>query len=377
MRILYVTTVSITMGFFPAHFNMLLEEGHTIELACNCEKPLPQSCVDLNLKVHNISFSRSPFSKSNIVAMKQLENLIEDGHYDIVHTHTPNASACVRLVCRKLRKNGLKVFYTAHGFHFYKGAPFKNWLIYYPIEKICSHFTDVLITINKEDYALAQKKMKAKSIKYVPGVGIDTEKFTNCTLSSDEKNSLRKEMGVPFDAKLLVSVGELNENKNHQVVLKAISMLNDSNIHYAVAGRGNKSGDLTELAKKLGISDQFHLLGYRNDIAKIYKSADICCFPSIREGLGLAAIEGMAAGLPLIAADNRGTRDFCQNGVNGFMCDPFSPQDFADAISKLLNDNCLCARMGNQNTNDVKKFDINIVNNHMLEIYNELSRKEN
>ena len=377
MRILYVTTVSITMGFFPAHFNMLLEEGHTIELACNCEKPLPQSCVDLNLKVHNISFSRSPFSKSNIVAMKQLKNLIEDGHYDIVHTHTPNASACVRLVCRKLRKNGLKVFYTAHGFHFYKGAPFKNWLIYYPIEKICSHFTDVLITINKEDYALAQKKMKAKSIKYVPGVGIDTEKFTNCTLSSDEKNSLRKEMGVPFDAKLLVSVGELNENKNHQVVLKAISMLNDSNIHYAVAGRGNKSGDLTELAKKLGISDQFHLLGYRNDIAKIYKSADICCFPSIREGLGLAAIEGMAAGLPLIAADNRGTRDFCQNGVNGFMCDPFSPQDFADAISKLLNDNCLCARMGNQNTNDVKKFDINIVNNHMLEIYNELSRKEN
>ena len=377
MKILYVTTIGTTMGFFKSFIKKLSDDGNQVELACNNTANVPEFYVENGFKIHSIDCSRAPINKGNFKAVNQLKKIVENGHFDIVHCHTPIAAACCRIACRKVRKNGTKVIYTAHGFHFYKGAPFINWLVYYPIEKICSHFTDVLITINTEDYALAQKKMKAKSIQYVPGVGIDTEKFTNCTLSSDEKNSLRKEMDVPFDAKLLVSVGELNENKNHQVVLKAISMLNDSNIHYAVAGRGNKSDDLTELAKKLGISDQSHLLGYRNDIAQIYKSADICCFPSIREGLGLAAIEGMAAGLPLIAADNRGTRDFCQNGVNGFMCDPFSPQDFADAISKLLNDNCLCARMGNQNTNDVKKFYINIVNNQMLEIYNELSRKEN
>ena len=379
MKILYVTTIGGTMTFFQSYIKELLDEGHTVDIATNdAIRKIPDCYHEFGCRVFTLSCSRSPLDVGNWKAVTQIHRLVERERYDIVHCHTPIAAACTRIACRKHRKKyDVKVFYTAHGFHFYKGAPLKNWMLYYPVEKICAHFTDVLITINQEDYALAQKKMKAKSIKYVPGVGIDTEKFTNCTLSSDEKNSLRKEMGVPFDAKLLVSVGELNENKNHQVVLKAISMLNDSNIHYAVAGRGNKSGDLTELAKKLGISDQFHLLGYRNDIAKIYKSADICCFPSIREGLGLAAIEGMAAGLPLIAADNRGTRDFCQNGVNGFMCDPFSPQDFADAISKLLNDNCLCARMGNQNTNDVKKFYINIVNNQMLEIYNELSRKEN
>ena len=378
MKILYVTTIGGTMDFFVSFIKQLLKEGNTVDIATNeNNSKVPECYKEWGCTVYQIDTSRSPLNMGNIKAITQIKELVAKEKYDIVHCHTPVAAMCTRLACRRARKNGTRVFYTAHGFHFYKGAPLKNWMLYYPVEKICAHFTDVLITINQEDYALAQKKMKAKSIQYVPGVGIDTEKFTNCTLSSDEKNSLRKEMGVPFDAKLLVSVGELNENKNHQVVLKAISMLNDSNIHYAVAGRGNKSDDLTELAKKLGISDQFHLLGYRNDIAKIYKSADICCFPSIREGLGLAAIEGMAAGLPLIAADNRGTRDFCQNGVNGFMCDPFSPQGFADAISKLLNDNCLCARMGNQNTNDVKKFDINIVNNHMLEIYNELKRKEN
>ena len=377
MKILYVTTIGTTMGFFKSFIKKLSDDGNEVELACNCSlNDIPEFYINNGFKIHSIDCSRTPLNKGNLKAVKQLKKIVENGHFDIVHCHTPIAAACCRIACRKVRKNGTKVIYTAHGFHFYKGAPFKNWLIYYPIEKICSHFTDVLITINREDYALAQKKMKAKNIKYVPGVGTDTEKFTNCTLSTAEKNNLRKEMGVPFGAKFLVSVGELNDNKNHQVILKAISMLNDSNIHYAVAGRGNESNDLIKLAKKLGILDQFHLLGYRNDIAQIYKAADICCFPSIREGLGLAAIEGMAAGLPLVAADNRGTRDFCQNGVNGFMCDPFFPEEFANAIGKLLNDSCLCEKMANHNIKDAKKFDINIVNHQMLEIYNELSRKE-
>lgn len=139
----------------------------------------------------------------------------------------------------------------------------------------------------------------------------------------------------------MVFIGELNENKNHQVVLKAVSLLEDKNIHYAIAGKGETAEQLKNLAKELGISDRFHLLGYRNDVEKLYKAADICCFPSIREGLGLAAIEGMASGLPLIVADNRGTRDFCENGANGFMCNPLSPEEFAGAITKILSDNAL------------------------------------
>ena len=182
MKILYVTTIGTTMGFFKSFIKKLSDDGNQVELACNNTANVPEFYVENGFKIHSIDCSRAPINKGNFKAVNQLKKIVENGHFDIVHCHTPIAAACCRIACRKVRKNGTKVIYTAHGFHFYKGAPFINWLVYYPIEKICSHFTDVLITINTEDYALAQKKMKAKSIQYVPGVGIDTEKFTNCTL---------------------------------------------------------------------------------------------------------------------------------------------------------------------------------------------------
>lgn len=373
MKILYVTTVSQTMIFFKSFIGELVNAGHTVESACNSSLPVDKVYNSLGCKVHNLPFSRSPFNKVNLTAYKQLKELIESGKYDIVHCHTPIAAACARIACRNARKSGTKVFYTAHGFHFYKGAPLKNWLIYYPVEKLCSYMTDVLITINREDYALAQKKMRAKKVEYVPGVGINIEKFTNFELSEQEKAEFRNELGIPEKAKLLVSVGELNENKNHQVILNAISLLEDKNIHYAIAGVGNKAECLTELAKTLGISERFHLLGYRNDIAKIYKAADICCFPSIREGLGMAALEGMAAGLPLVASVNRGTKDYCNNGINGFMCNPFSPQEFADAITKILSDSSLKEKMIQANTQKAKDFDIKPINKQMSDIYSEFN----
>lgn len=171
MRILYVTTISLTMNsFFKPHIEMLVHEGNKVDIACNySDLALDDLYKDLGCKYHQIDFSRSPLSLDNVKAYSQLKKLIEKGKYDIVHCHTPNASVIARLVCRKFRKkNGLKVFYTAHGFHFYKGAPKLNWLVYYPIEKICSYFTDKLITINREDYQLAKKKMKAKEVCYVP-----------------------------------------------------------------------------------------------------------------------------------------------------------------------------------------------------------------
>jgi len=370
MKILYVTTIGSTMGFFDSLIKILLADGHTVDMATNVSiSKIPERCNGLGCKVYNIDCSRNPLSKSNLKVTKQLKSLVQDGDYDIVHCHTPIAAALTRLACRKLRKDGLKVFYTAHGFHFYKGAPFKNWLIYYPIEKICSYMTDVLITINREDYARACKKMKAKKVEYVPGVGIDVEKFRDFDFEDCERNEFRSELGIPSDAKLLVSVGELNENKNHQVVLKAVSLLEDKNIHYAIAGEGESAEQLKNLAKELGISDRFHLLGYRNDVEKLYKEADICCLPSFREGLPVAVIEGMASGLPIVVADNRGTRDLCENGVNGFICNPSSPEEFATAITKILSDNALKEKMIQTNIKKAEDFNVKSINDIMLKIY--------
>ena len=364
MKILYVTTISLTINsFFKPHIDMLVREGHHVDIACNaCDLPLDPLYSELGCDFYQIDFSRSPLSSDNVKAYGQLKKVIENGAYDIVHCHTPNASVITRLVCKNFRKKtGLKVFYTAHGFHFYKGAPKLNWMVYYPVEKLCSRFTDKLITINKEDYELAKNKFKAKEVHYVPGVGIDLSRFENVRVDRSEK---RKEIGVPAEAFLLFSVGELNENKNHQIIVKALAKLNDPNIHYAIAGVGDKKEYLLALANELGVSEQVHLLGYRKDIAELNHAADVFCFPSIREGLPVAPIEAMACGLPVIAAENRGTVDLSDiNNVKAF----FKPFDTDACCHAILNAEDQSDRVWNREL--LQRYSIDNITKRMKTVY--------
>ena len=356
----------MTMGFFPEHIKMLLREGHTIEIATNCEQPVPEIYNIFGCKIHDIPFSRSPFNKSNLKAYKILKHLVESEHYDIVHTHTPNASMIARLACRKVRKHGTRVFYTAHGFHFFKGAPLKNWLMYYPIEKICAHFTDVLITINKEDYALAQKKMHAKKVCYVPGVGIDLSKIQNIEC---DRNEVRKSMGVPEDCVLLLSIGELNTNKNHQVVVKALAKLKNKNVHYAIAGIGDQKDNLLALAENLGVKEQFHLLGYRTDALNLYKAADVFVFPSFREGLSVSLMEAMASGLPIVCSKIRGNVDLVEQDRGGYHFSPTDDLTLMKKLDVLISIPKLRSEKSLVNLDAIKIFSLEHVLNNMKEIY--------
>lgn len=368
MRILYVTTIGGTMTFFKSLIKELLDEGHTVDIATNENNSKVPDCYrEWGCTVYPINTFRSPLNKGNLKAIKQLKTLVAKEKYDIVHCHTPIAAMCTRLACRKARKKGTKVFYTAHGFHFYKGAPRKNWMIYYPVEKFCARFTDVLITINKEDYALAQKKLKAKRVEYVPGVGIDVAKFADATVDRDLK---RDEIGVPRDATLLLSVGELNHNKNHEVVIRALAELKDSSVHYGIAGKGPLHDTLISKANELSVGNQVHLLGFRKDIPELYKCSDVCVFPSFREGLGLAAIEGMAAGLPLIVSDNRGAKSYAIDKVNAIVC-PVGKDTaaYVNAIKELLNNESVRKSMGEYNFNFAKNFEVKRINERMRELY--------
>ena len=360
MKILYVTTIGSTMGFFKSLIKELLDVGHIVDIATNEESSKVQDCYrEWGCKIYPISTSRSPFNLGNIKAMKQIRNIAKN--YDIVHCHTPLAGMATRFGCRKLRKKqGLKVIYTAHGFHFYKGAPKKNWLIYYPIEKTCSKWTDVLITINKEDYEFAKKKMKAKKIEYVHGVGVDINKFAKIVVEKDLK---RDEIGVPRDSILILSVGELNDNKNHQVVIKAISRIENSNIYYCIVGIGEKRDYLLNLASSMGV--KLVLLGRRTDVPEILKASDIFVFPSIREGLGLAAIEAIASGLPLICSDNRGTREYCENQIVVKSYDDVI--GYSEAIKKAIH----VIESGSVTNNNIHlfKFDSSEINKKIKSIY--------
>jgi glycosyltransferase involved in cell wall biosynthesis len=337
--------------------------GYTVDIAGY------KNTVDLDVKVQNvydIPFQRNPISKLNILASRQLKELVRKNDYDIIHFHTPVASAFGRWAVKDFRKNGTKVFYTAHGFHFYNGAPIVNWLVYFPVEKLLAKYTDVLITINNEDYVRARKSFKAGSIEYIPGVGLDLQKFTTANVGKIEK---RRELGLTENAFVLLSVGELNDNKNHETIIKALSKLNNSNIHYIICGEGTKDKYLRDLADRLGLEKQFKLLGFRKDIAEICKAADIFMFPSYREGLGLAALEAMSSGLPLITSNVHGIVDYSSNGITGYSCNPKDAQEFADSIDSLISDEDLRLKMAKNNVELVKKYDLNNVQSLMLRLY--------
>ena len=353
------------MGHFNAfhipYFEYFKERGYQVEAAAKPKEGLTVCEIE-----HNIDFERQPFKIKNISAYKKLKNIITSGGYEIIHCHTPVAAMMTRLAARKQRKKGTRVIYTAHGFHFFKGAPLLNWLIYFPVEWLCSFFTDDLITINREDYAFSQKYLHAKNIHYVHGVGVKMDKFKNTVINSDEK---RKELGISENSTVVLSVGELNDNKNHQTILRAIAKLERKDIVYVICGKGGKKEQLKNLAEELGIKERFILAGHRADVNEIYKCCDIFAFPSFREGLPVSVMEAMASGLPVIASDIRGNSDLIENNKGGFLCAPADTDKFKEYIKILSEDKNLREEFGKFNREKVEIYALDSVKKEMARIY--------
>lgn len=371
-KVLFVATVVKTHinVFHLPYLEMLKNKGFKTYVCAKNDFENKEECIIPYCdEYYDVPFERSPFNLKNIQAYKELKKIIKKEKFDIIHCHTPVASILTRLCAIKSRRYGTKVIYTAHGFHFFKGAPLINWLIYYPIEKICSYFTDVLITINKEDYNLAMKKMKANKIYYIPGVGIDTDKYSNIDVDKVEK---RKELGITENDIMVLSVGELNKNKNHEVIMKAIAKIDRKNIHYFIAGKGELKDYLSNLSIKLGIENSVHLLGFRKDIAELCEVADIFCFPSKREGLGLSALEAMACGLPILTSNIHGINDYSIEGVTGFKCDATKVNCFKYNIERIIINKELASKIKETNKLRVKKYDLVNVKNEMERIYGEI-----
>ncbi|MFP4979266.1 glycosyltransferase family 4 protein [Paenibacillus sp. CN-4] len=368
-KVLFCATVDYHIkAFHLPYLEWFQDQGWEVHVVAN---------GDINIKhcdkKFNIPISRSPLGKSNIKAYKELVKIVDENNYSIIHCHTPMGGVLARLAARRSRKTiGTKVFYTAHGFHFFKGAPLINWLMYFPIELIFSKYTDVLITINNEDYLRAKSYFKSKKVMYVPGVGIDTGKFKNVEI---EKENVLKKLGVQNKKLLLLSVGELNANKNHEVVLKALKLLNDSEIHYVICGEGRLKDYLVALIKELGLQEQVHLLGFRKDIPDICLISDIFIFPSKREGLGLAALEAMAAGLPIVTSNVHGIVDYSINGITGYSTNPKNVEGFANAIKLLATDSKLRNEMGHNNKERVEKYSLENVLNEMKTLYKDVINK--
>lgn len=371
-KVLFVATVVKThiMEFHIPYLKMFKEHGWETAVAARNDYENPEDCVIPYCDTYyNIPFERNPLKPGNWKAYKELKKVIDNGGYDIIHCHTPVGAMLTRLAAKQVRKNGTKVFYTAHGFHFYKGASALNWLIYYPVERWLSHYTDVLITINKEDYKRA-KRFKTCKVCYVPGVGIDLEKFN---VGYVDKNGKRKEIGVGSDDFLLLSVGELIPRKNHEVVIRAMAILKQNrgleHFMYVICGRGAYESELKKLAKKLNVEDHIRFLGYRTDIAEICKCSDLFVFMSHQEGLPVALMEAMACGLPVVCSNIRGNTDLIENNVSGLIARNL-PEEVASSIIWMKDNEKIRSQMASRAMCVIKNFDLVSTKKIMRELYN-------
>lgn len=329
-------------AFHLPYFKWFKEQGYEVHTAANGDLKLP--FVD---QKHIISIQRSPFKKENIKAYKELEYIIETNNFQIVHCHTPMGGVLSRLAGRKARKNGTKVIYTAHGFHFCKGAPLLNWLLYYPIEKLLAKITDCLITINEEDFQLAKKrKFKAQEITHVHGVGVDTERYHS--VSSFNKSVLRSEKGYSDGDFLMFYAAEFNKNKNQQLLLRSFSLIKNKipTARLLLAGEGPLLEDCKTLATALGIRNKVDFLGFRKDIDVLLKMSDLAVASSLREGLPVNIMEAMACGLPVIANDNRGHRELVTNNQNGWLIRKNDEKGFSEKIIKVAGNDEILKKFG-------------------------------
>lgn len=291
--------------------------------------------LDFVEKVYNVPFSRSPKSLDNIKAYKELKRLIEKEDYDVIHCNTPMGGIVTRLAARKARKNGTKVYYTAHGFHFYKGAPKKNWIIFYPIEKKISKITDTVITITNEDYQLARKKFYC-NVEYIHGVGANTKKFY--VMSNDERQEIKQELGIPSDEKIILNIGELLPNKNQKIAIIAMKEIIKKvpNSRLLIAGNGREKENLEKLICENGLEKHITMLGYSTQIQKYLNICNVLITCSFREGLPVNLMEAMLCGKPIVASDNRGHRELIKNGWNGYLVQAQDASAFAAKICDIL-----------------------------------------
>lgn len=371
--LVYTSVASMIQQFNMENIRLLQEAGFRVDVACNLESgstipaeaiaAMKQELEAAGVGVIHIPLPRRIASIGDILrSFFRTRRLIQTQGYALIHCHSPIGGILCRLANRFSGRYGqAKMIYTAHGFHFFRGAPRRNWLIFYPLERLCSRYTDVLITINREDFAFAKAKLKAKRVCHVPGIGVDIEKFR----TSDSAEA-RRALGLQPEETVLLSVGELSVRKNHALVLRALARLEPGAYRYLLCGIGPLEPQLRQLVRELKLEDRVCFLGYRSDIPRILAASDVFLFPSLQEGLPVALMEAMAAGKPVACSRIRGNRDLIGAG-GGVLFDPGSVDECAAAIDALLHSDC--GQMGRNNREKIRNFSKETVNAIMEQIY--------
>lgn len=377
------SVASMIDQFNMPNIRLMQALGYEVHVACNFKQGntcdvmqldrLQKKLSRMHVVQHQWDCPRSirPFQEC-CRAYAQLWKLTGRYAFAWMHCHSPIGGAIARIAAHRRE---IPVIYTAHGFHFYHGAPLLNWLLYYPVEKALAHWTDVLITVNREDYWFAKRRLGAGKVCYIPGVGVDIRKYAlkPFETKANGREMLCKEFGIPLKASILLSVGELNRGKNHRMVVAALANLGKKDVYYLVCGQGKLCSKLQQYADRLGIGSQIRMPGFREDMAGIYQNTDIFVFPSKREGMPVALMEAMAAGMPCVVSDVRGNRELIGDvPQNWLRFSLYSTRQLGYALSRLLEDESLRRECGKHNREKVAAYSLDRVAGIMRKIYKEM-----
>lgn len=371
-KILFISNIShkvtsfVTASIAAAH-DLEIDFYHASNWQSAAEGQIESDEAEYDIKINNVPISRNPFAKTNVTAYKELVELIKREEIDYIHCNTPTGGVLGRLAGKKCKVK--KVIYQAHGFHFFKGAQKKNWLIYYPIEKWLARCTDALITINQEDYELAKRKFRLRKggqVYYVPGVGIDASLYK---VKEDICKEKRNELGLATNDIAVISMGDLIGRKNYETSIRAIAESRNDRLHYFICGEGPEEDSLRSLAQKLDISKQIHFLGFRSDIKELLAASDIFLFTSKQEGLPRSTMEAMASGLPCIVSKIRGNTDLLENTEGGYLCDINDVVAFGENLNLIATDPALREKMGKANLSTIQNYSTEIVVEEIRKIY--------
>lgn len=353
-------------SFSRASLHAADQLGWKLFMGINRNHPNLIKSKELDIKFYNQHCYRNIFALSdNLKAYKNLCNYLKDNpQIEIIHCNTPIGGVVGRLAGLRFKK---KVIYTAHGFHFFKGAPILYRTVFKWIEQWLAHYTDVLITINNEDFEAA-KKFKLKrggTVKLVSGVGID---LSSLSCKTDFENK-RKDLKIPHDAFVCISIGDVIKRKNLKTAIETISLLKNRNVYLLICGVGKEVENLKKFTIQMGIVDKIHFLGFRYDVKELLTVSNAFLFSSLQEGLPRSTMEAMAMGLPCIVSDIRGNRDLIDNGKGGYLIQAKDASGYAEAITALIENPKMAKKMGEYNKEKIKQFDIELVKGQMLEIF--------
>lgn len=376
--LMLASVASMIDQFNMDNIKILQELGYDVDVACNfligntCSHEkvleLKKTLGDLSADCYQVDFTRNVTNiKQDWVAYQQVKKIVNDNEYAFIHCHSPIGGVIGRMVGKVTRT---RVIYTAHGFHFYLGAPKKNWIMYYPIEKLLSYWTDAIVTITKEDYERAKKRLSAKKVYYLPGVGINLNEFK---FDVEKRRAVRGKLSLKEDDVVIFSVGELNHNKNHRAIIQILQKINNKNIHYFIAGEGCLREDLQRMIDDALLTNQIHLLGFRKDVSELLQAADVFVLPSLREGLNVSMMEAMSSSLPCICNKIRGNTDLIEHDKGGYILDISAEEEWEKRICQITSNRKLRQEMGDFNRKKMQAFSIDVVNATMKSIYQEIS----